>query len=58
MPPKRSKVVKATRTPKAQLQLGDLVTIPNSPLTWTILTLSPDGFATLTVPVADMKLAR
>jgi hypothetical protein len=68
MPAKRSKVAKAARTPQPKLQLGDRVTIPNSPLVWTILTISSDGLATLTfedtnlqrfrVQVSDMKPAK
>jgi hypothetical protein len=65
MPAKRKKVAKAARQPQRSLEVGDKVTIPNSPLVWTVLTISSDGFATLTfedtnlqrfrVPVGDLK---
>ena len=47
---------------------GDKVTIPNSPLVWTVLDVTSDGLATLVykdtnlqrfrIPLADMKPAK
>jgi hypothetical protein len=69
MPTRRSKFAKASKPGAARRpELGDRVTIPNSPIVWTILKISSDGFATLTfedsnlqrfrVPVSDMKPAK